>query len=94
MAGFEKKMNPLSIIAALWGNEVDVPAKKALQLASSATDGKTGMMTTVLTTGFMLRRIASTGLHWLLRHPIKKLDLNISRIEPVGELAPVYIEEK
>jgi NAD(P)-dependent dehydrogenase (short-subunit alcohol dehydrogenase family) len=94
MAGFEKKMIPLSIIAPMLGNEVDVPADKALWLASSATDGKTGMMTTVLTSGFMLRRIASTGLRWLLRRPIKKLDLNISPVEPVGELAPVYIEEK
>ena len=73
---------------------MDVPANKALWLASSATDGKIGMMVTVLTTGFMLRRIASTAFHWLLRRPITKLDLTISRIEPVAELAPVYIEEK
>jgi len=94
MAGYEKKMDPLRIIAPLFGNEVDVPAGKALWLASSDTDGKTGLMVTVLTVGFALHRLASTGLRWLLRRPIKKLDLTISLVEPVGELAPVYIEEK
>jgi NAD(P)-dependent dehydrogenase (short-subunit alcohol dehydrogenase family) len=31
---------------------------------------------------------------WLLHSPIKLMDLNISSVEPVFELAPVYIEER
>ena len=92
VAGFEKQMAPLRIVTLLWGNDVDVPAGKALWLASPATNGKTGLMVTVLTTGFMLKRIFTTGLRWLLRHPLEMLDLKISPIQPVTELAPVYIE--
>lgn len=92
--GFETQMNPIRFIAALWGNEADVPAEKALWLASSASDGKTGRMLSVLTTGFMLRRVLGMGLRKLMRSPIDLMDLNISSVEPVMELAPVYIEER
>jgi len=49
ISGYEDKMNPLRFIAMLWGNEADVPAQKALWLASSATDDRTGLMVSVLT---------------------------------------------
>jgi len=94
VSGYEDKMNPLRFIAMLWGNEADVPAAKALWLASSATDGKTGRMVTVLTPWFMFSRMLTTGLRWLLRHPIELMELNISLIQPVRELAPAYVEEK
>jgi len=92
--GYEGKMNALRYVVALWGNEADVPARKALWLASSASDGKTGRMFTVLTPGFMLRGILGLGLRWLLRSPIKLMDLNISSVEPAFELVPAYIEER
>jgi NAD(P)-dependent dehydrogenase (short-subunit alcohol dehydrogenase family) len=91
--GYEKKMNPLRFIAMLWGNDADVPAEKALWLASDVTNGKNGLMVTVLTPGFMLRRILTTGLRWLLRHPFEMMDLNISLVQPELELVPVRIKE-
>jgi NAD(P)-dependent dehydrogenase (short-subunit alcohol dehydrogenase family) len=94
VAGFESKMNILPFIASMWGNDADVPAEKALWLASPATDGKTGLMTTVLTPGFMLRRALLTGLRWLIRRPAEMMDLNISSVAPVMELEPVYVEVK
>ena len=95
ISGYEDKLNPLRFIAMLWGNEADVPAAKALWLASSATDGKTGLMATVLTLWFMLSRMLTTGLRWLLQRPIELMELNISSIQPVQELAPAYdVEEK
>ena len=87
-------MNPLRFVTMLWGNEADVPAEKALWLASSATDGRTGLMVTVLTPWFMLSRMMTTGLRWLLRYPIEMMELNISSIQPVQGLAPAYVEEK
>ncbi len=93
VAGFEQKLNPLRLVTLLWGNEADVPAAKALWLASPATNGKTGLMVTVLTAGFTIGRVFSTDLRWFLRHPLEILDLNISSIQPVRELAPVYVEE-
>jgi glucose 1-dehydrogenase len=92
ISGFEDKLNPLRFIVMLWGNEADVPAQKALWLASSDSDGKTGLMLTVLTPWFMLSRMLTTGLRWLLRRPIEMMELNVSAIRPVQELAPVYVE--
>ena len=94
VSGFEKMVNPIRFVAALWGNDADVPARKALWLASDATNGKTGLMLTVLTPGFMLRRIVSTGLRWLLRAPLEMMGLNITSVKPAIELAPVLIEKE
>jgi NAD(P)-dependent dehydrogenase (short-subunit alcohol dehydrogenase family) len=49
MPGYEARLKPLSTVIQLWANEPEVPAEKALWLASSATDGKTGLAATVLT---------------------------------------------
>ncbi len=92
VAGFEDKMRVLPFIASMWGNDADIPAEKALWLASPATDGKTGLMTSVLTPGFMLRRALLTGLRWLIRRPAEMMDLNISSVPPVMELEPVHVE--
>jgi glucose 1-dehydrogenase len=94
VAGFEQKMNPLRFVTAMWGNDADVPAAKALWLASSATDGKNGRMVRVLTPGFMLTRALTFGLRQLLRLPVELMELNIKTVEPVLELAPVYAEDE
>jgi NAD(P)-dependent dehydrogenase (short-subunit alcohol dehydrogenase family) len=93
VSGFEEKLSVLPFITSMWGNTADVPAEKALWLASHASDGKSGQMVSVLTPGFMLRRALVTGLRKLLRLPVDMMELNISSVEPVLELAPVYVEE-
>ncbi|MFZ6031031.1 MAG: SDR family NAD(P)-dependent oxidoreductase [Chloroflexota bacterium] len=49
LSGYEAKVRPLEAVARMWGHRPDVPAKKALWLASAATDGKTGLEVNVLT---------------------------------------------
>ena len=78
----------------MWGNTADVPAEKALWLASPATDGKTGQMVTVLTPGLMLKGLFTVGLRRLLHLPINLMELNVKTIAPVREFAPVYLENK
>ncbi len=70
--------------------DADVPAQKALWLASSAANGKTGLMLAVLTFGFMLRRLLSVGLRLMLRVPVAIMDLNISTAEPVLSVPGIY----
>lgn len=48
LTGYEAKLKPLSTVIRLWGNPPEIPAQRALWLASSATDGKTGLVTSVL----------------------------------------------
>jgi len=79
--GFEEKLNPLRYVTLLWGNEADVPAQKALWLASSATDGKSGMHT-VLTVWFKLSRLIALPFGRLKKQPQELMELNITSVEP------------
>jgi len=83
MSGYEDKMNPLRFVAMLWGNEADIPAQKALWLASAATDGRNGMQVTVLTAWFMLSRLIALPFGWLLKRPNELMELNITSVESV-----------
>ncbi len=80
--GFEEKLNPLRYVTLLWGNEADVPAQKALWLASSATDGKSGMQVTVLTAWFKLSRLIALPFGRLKKQPQELMELNITSVEP------------
>lgn len=81
VSGYETQMNPLRFVAMLWGNEADVPAEKASWLASSATDGKSGMMVNVLTTWLMLSRLLALPFRKLFNHPTELLELNITSVK-------------
>ena len=54
IAGYEEKMKPFETITRMWGNPPAVPAKRAVWLASSATDGKTGTEIQVLGFGLVV----------------------------------------
>jgi NAD(P)-dependent dehydrogenase (short-subunit alcohol dehydrogenase family) len=81
VAGYEEQMNPLRFVAMLWGNEADVPAEKALWLASSATNGKNGLMVTVLTTQMMISRLLGLPFRKLLNRSTELLELNVTSVE-------------
>ena len=82
VSGYEEKLNPLRYVTMLWGNDADVPAQKAVWLASSATDGRNGLRVTVLTTRFMLTRLIQQAFNRLTRKPAELMDLNITSVEP------------
>jgi NAD(P)-dependent dehydrogenase (short-subunit alcohol dehydrogenase family) len=79
--GYETKLNPLRYVVMLWGNEVDVPAQKALWLASPATDGKNGLLVKMLTSGFMISRLITVPITRLLRNHNELMELNITPVE-------------
>ncbi len=82
VAGYEQRLKPLSTVIQMWGHQPDVPAQKALWLASSATDGKTGLVVKVLT-----KRVLVGGLLKLLRskvtrRPLPDASLDITTVQP------------
>jgi glucose 1-dehydrogenase len=79
--GYEEKMSPLRFVAMLWGNEADVPAEKALWLASSATNGKNGLMVSVLTKRMMFSRLIALPFRKLLNRSTELLELNVTSVE-------------
>lgn len=78
--GYEGKLKPLSTVIQLWANEPDVPAAKALWLASAATDGQTGLAVSILT-----RRLIVTGalrylFNKLTRRPLRDATLDVHTV--------------
>lgn len=88
--GYETKMNPLRFVTRLWANAPEVPAQKAVWIASAATDGKTGLQVRVLTPRFMVagllreagRRVTGRA------EPIEALQVKV-----VPSAIPVRIDE-
>lgn len=80
IAGYEAELEPLRTVLRLWANPPALPAARAVWLASSATDGKTGLEINVLGPAQMLSGVAAEGLRWLLRRPGKRVDLQIRTV--------------
>ena len=87
MSGFENKVSPLRVVATLWGNNADVPAEKAAWLASDATNGKTGQMVSVLTRGFMFKRMFTRGIPMLFGRVQDMHEMEVISVPSVPELA-------
>jgi glucose 1-dehydrogenase len=75
--GYEARMNPLKTVIKLWANPPEVPAEKALWLASPETDGKTGLQVEVLGRPQIFGGLLREGLRRLTGRsgPPVKLDI-------------------
>lgn len=82
LAGYEDKLKPLSTIIRLWANPPQVPAQQALWLASPATDGKTGLMISVLSRRRLLTGILREVVRRVTRTPAPDTSLHITTTPP------------
>jgi NAD(P)-dependent dehydrogenase (short-subunit alcohol dehydrogenase family) len=78
--GFGQQMAPLNTVINLWGNVPEVPARKAVWLASDATDGKTGLEVSVLTPGLLIGGALRQLGRWVTHRPNRIMDVNITEI--------------
>jgi NAD(P)-dependent dehydrogenase (short-subunit alcohol dehydrogenase family) len=78
--GYEAKLKPLSTVIQLWANDPDVPAEKALWLASPATDGKTGLAVSVLTRTLVIGGALRFLLRKITRRPQRDATLDITTV--------------
>ncbi len=82
VAGYEQKLKPLSTVIQMWGNPPEVPAEKALWLASAATDGKTGLEVKVLTPAVLVRGVLKLLGSKITRQPLPDVPLDITTVPP------------
>jgi len=78
--GYQKRLKPLETVIRLWANPPDVPAQKALWLASSATDGKTGLTVNVLSPKLLMSGIMRDTVRRMLRKHAPDTTLDIHTI--------------
>lgn len=78
--GYEERLNPLKTVVRLWGNDAGVPARRAVWLASEATDGRTGLYVRYLTFPRVVSGLVGEGLRRLLGRPADEVPLNVTSI--------------
>ncbi len=88
LAGYEHKMKALSTIIRLWGNPPDVPAERALWLASSATDGKTGLVEKVLGRKRIFGGLLREAGRRIRRATMPDTSLTVTTVQPTMPLPP------
>lgn len=79
--GFEKSVAPLATVMQIWGNPPEMPAQKALWMASSATDGKTGLSVNYLSTGKMMAGLGKELLRRVTGKPPTVPPMQVHTVE-------------
>ncbi len=82
VAGYEQRLKPLSTVIQMWGNQPEVPAEKALWLASAATDGKTGLEVKLLTPTVLVRGVLKLLRSKITRKPLPEVPLDVTTVAP------------
>jgi len=80
--GSEHRLKNFGVILRMWAKPPEVVTEKAIWLASSATDGQTGLEIYLQSTGMMLRGALGEGIRSLLRRPVRPIDIKLKVIPP------------
>lgn len=83
VAGYEAQLNPLKTVVRFLGNPPEVPAERALWIASPATDGRTGLSVRVLTPTFLASRALRAAWRWVTRRQEPEMPLHVETVTSV-----------
>jgi NAD(P)-dependent dehydrogenase (short-subunit alcohol dehydrogenase family) len=87
VSGYEKRLNAMPTIIRMWAAPPEEPARRVIWLASSATDGKTGLSLSAMGPGKMLGGALREGLRRLTRRTAPPLDMKVAIIPAALPLA-------
>ena len=88
VSGYEKRLQAMPTIIRMWAKPPEVPAQKVVWLASSATDGKTGLVINTMTRGLMLGGALREGLRRLTRQPAPPMEMHVATVAAALPLPP------
>jgi NAD(P)-dependent dehydrogenase (short-subunit alcohol dehydrogenase family) len=80
--GYESGIKTFNVVARLFAGPPEPAVEKAVWLASSATDGRTGLRINRIGMGAMLAAVLREAGRMLSGKPAAKLEVNIQTIEP------------
>lgn len=80
--GSEERLKHFGTIVRMWARPPEVPARKAAWIASSATDGKTGVLFNIFSPWDMLTGAVREGVRRLLRKSAGGPDIQIRSVNP------------
>jgi NAD(P)-dependent dehydrogenase (short-subunit alcohol dehydrogenase family) len=81
IAGSEHRLNAFPTVVRMLARPAEIPARKAVWIASSATDGKTGLEISLSTPGSMLGQVLREGLRTARKRPTP-VSINVRTIPP------------
>ncbi len=81
--GYEAKLAPLKNVVSILGNPPEVPAERTVWIASSATDGRTGLNVQMITPAFLLSRGVRAAWRWITRRHEPAMSLNVETVKSV-----------
>ena len=79
--GFEKAVAPLATVMQIWGNPPEMPAQKVLWMASSATDGKTGLAVNFLSPWRMMAGLGKELVRRITGKPATVPSMHVHVVE-------------
>ena len=88
--GYGERLSVFNTILRMWGNLPEVPAAKAVWLASTATNGKTGLEVSVLTPGLVARGVLDELARRLMRRPVTIKEIKVTDIPPAASGETVH----
>lgn len=77
ISGYEERAKMLKIVMRMWAKPPEVAARKALWIASDATDGRTGLDINLLGPAALVSGALREGMRQLLRRPTPAVELNV-----------------
>ncbi|MFM8322599.1 MAG: SDR family oxidoreductase, partial [Chloroflexota bacterium] len=80
LEGFEDGLKNFGAVVQTLSQPPEVPARRAIWLASAATDGKTGLVTSELNPLTVLKQVARQGLNRLLGRSGRPLEIKITSV--------------
>lgn len=80
--GYEQRLKPLGTVMRMWANPPEVPAQKAVWLASSETDGRTGLVINELNMLRLLSGLVQEGIRRLTGQPAPESRFEVESVPP------------
>ena len=88
VSGYEGGLQAMPTIIRMWAKPPEAPAQKIVWLASSATDGKTGLEINEMSRGILLGGALREGLRRLTRQPAPPMDVHVATVAAALPLPP------
>jgi glucose 1-dehydrogenase len=82
IAGSEERLKSFPKVLRMWAKPVEVPVRKAVWIASTATDGKTGLVISLLSPWALLQGALKEGLRSMLHQAGPEADIHLKTIAP------------
>jgi glucose 1-dehydrogenase len=80
--GYEERLTPLNTVMELWANPPSIPAERAVWLASSATNGRTGLEVKEMGLIHMLGGVIRLGVRRLMGLNERDYNMQVHSIPP------------